>query len=179
MSIATATKNTTDTQTDFLPLHGTDYVEFYVGNAKQAAHFYKDCFWFSKSGLCRSRNRHKRQSKLCHSSKQTHFCAYYTLRANNAIADHIYKHGDGVKVLALKVEDARSAYAETTKRGGKSYLEPVVLNDESGEVVLSGIHTYGDTVHVFVERKITQVFSCPGLKNGKAITTRRNRTFIC
>jgi 4-hydroxyphenylpyruvate dioxygenase len=99
------------------------------------------------------------------------------LRANNAIADHIYKHGDGVKVLALKVEDARSAYAETTKRGGKSYLEPVVLNDEAGEVVLSGIHTYGDTVHVFVERKITQVFSCPGLKNGKAITTRQKPDF--
>ena len=90
------------------------------------------------------------------------------LRANNAIADHIYKHCDGVKVLALKVEDARSAFEETTKRGGKSYMEPEVLKDKDGEVVLSGIHTYGNTVHIFVERKNYKGVFMPGFKEWKS-----------
>jgi 4-hydroxyphenylpyruvate dioxygenase len=168
MSIATATKNTTDTQTDFLPLHGTDYVEFYVGNAKQAAHFYKTAFGFQSLAYAGPETGIKDKVSYAIRQNKLTFVLTTPLRANNAIADHIYKHGDGVKVLALKVEDARSAYAETTKRGGKSYLEPVVLNDEAGEVVLSGIHTYGDTVHVFVERKnYTGVFM-PGFKEWKS-----------
>jgi len=168
MSIATATKNTTDTQTDFLPLHGTDYVEFYVGNAKQAAHFYKTAFGFQSLAYAGPETGIKDKVSYAIRQNKLTFVLTTPLRANNAIADHIYKHGDGVKVLALKVEDARSAYAETTKRGGKSYLEPDVLNDEAGEVVLSGIHTYGDTVHVFVERKnYTGVFM-PGFKEWKS-----------
>ena len=168
MSTATATKNTTDTQTDFLPLHGTDYVEFYVGNAKQAAHFYKTAFGFQSLAYAGPETGIKDKVSYAIRQNKLTFVLTTPLRANNAIADHIYKHGDGVKVLALKVEDARSAYAETTKRGGKSYLEPVVLNDEAGEVVLSGIHTYGDTVHVFVERKnYTGVFM-PGFKEWKS-----------
>ncbi|MEP6811155.1 MAG: 4-hydroxyphenylpyruvate dioxygenase, partial [Chthoniobacterales bacterium] len=74
------------------------------------------------------------------------------LRKGNPIADHVAKHGDGVKVLALKVQNATSAWEETTKRGGKSYLEPTILSDDDGRVVMSGIHTYGDTVHLFIER---------------------------
>jgi 4-hydroxyphenylpyruvate dioxygenase len=74
------------------------------------------------------------------------------IRAKHAIADHILKHGDGVKAIALKVKDATSAWKETTKRGGKSYIEPKTLKDENGKIVLSGIHTYGEVVHVFVER---------------------------
>jgi 4-hydroxyphenylpyruvate dioxygenase len=89
------------------------------------------------------------------------------LRPDNAIADHIARHGDGVKVLALKVEDARSAYDETTKRGGKSYMQPTVLKDDKGEVVLSGIHTYGDTVHLFVERKNYSGVFMPGFREWK------------
>ena len=69
------------------------------------------------------------------------------------MADHIYKHGDGVKVLALTVDDATKAWKETTIRGARTYMEPVQLEDDNGEVVLSGIHTYGETVHLFVERK--------------------------
>ena len=75
------------------------------------------------------------------------------IRPNNPIADHIYKHGDGVKAIALTVEDATSAWEETTKRGGKSYMEPKTLSDDNGEVVMSGIHTYGDVVHLFIERE--------------------------
>ena len=90
------------------------------------------------------------------------------LKTDNPIADHIYKHGDGVKVLALKVDDAKSAYEETTKRGGKSYMQPEVLKDANGEVVLSGIHTYGDTVHLFVERKNYAGVFMPGFREWKS-----------
>ena len=86
------------------------------------------------------------------------------LITNNAIADHIYKHGDGVKVLALMVEDATEAWKQTTARGGKTYMEPKKLEDDFGEVILSGIHTYGDTVHVFVERKNYNGIFMPGFR---------------
>jgi 4-hydroxyphenylpyruvate dioxygenase len=150
--------------TDFLPLHGTDYVEFYVGNAKQAAHFYKTAFGFQSLAYAGPETGVKdRVSYVIQQNKLT-FMLTTPLRTGNEIADHIYKHGDGVKVLALKVDDAASAWQETTKRGGKSYLEPTVLKDEGGELVMSGIHTYGDTVHLFIERKnYTGVFM-PGFK---------------
>ncbi|HUM97872.1 MAG TPA: 4-hydroxyphenylpyruvate dioxygenase [Chitinophagaceae bacterium] len=168
MSTVKATKNTTASQTDFLPLHGTDYVEFYVGNAKQAAHFYKTAFGFQSLAYAGPETGIKDKVSYAIRQNKLTFVLTTPLRANNAIADHIYKHGDGVKVLALKVEDARSAFEETTKRGGKSYLEPVVLNDEAGEVVLSGIHTYGNTVHVFVERKNYKGVFMPGFKEWKS-----------
>ena len=168
MSTATATKNTTTSQADFLPLHGTDYVEFYVGNAKQAAHFYKTAFGFQSLAYAGPETGVKDKVSYAIRQNKLTFVLTTPLRANNPIADHIYKHGDGVKVLALMVDDARSAYAETTKRGGKSYMEPIVLNDESGEVVLSGIHTYGDTVHVFVERKNYKGVFMPGFKEWKS-----------
>ena len=168
MSTATATKNTTTSQADFLPLHGTDYVEFYVGNAKQAAHFYKTAFGFQSLAYAGPETGVKDKVSYAIRQNKLTFVLTTPLRANNPIADHIYKHGDGVKVLALMVDDARSAYAETTKRGGKSYMEPIVLNDESGEVVLCGIHTYGDTVHVFVERKNYKGVFMPGFKEWKS-----------
>lgn len=168
MSTATATKNTSTSQADFLPLHGTDYVEFYVGNAKQAAHFYKTAFGFQSLAYAGPETGVKDKVSYAIRQNKLTFVLTTPLRANNPIADHIYKHGDGVKVLALMVDDARSAYAETIKRGGKSYLEPDLLNDESGEVVLSGIHTYGDTVHVFVERKNYKGVFMPGFKEWKS-----------
>jgi len=155
-------KNITDTATDFLPLQGTDYVELYVGNAKQAAHFYKTAFGFQslayagpETGMMDKVSYVIRQNKLT-------FVLTTALKMNNTIADHVYKHGDGVKVLALKVEDASDAWKQTTQRGAKSYMEPVVLKDADGEVVLSGIHTYGETVHLFVERKDYNGVFMPG-----------------
>ena len=137
---------------DFLPLQGTDYVEFYVGNAKQAAHFYKTAFGFQSLAYAGPETGVKdRVSYVIRQNKLT-FMLTTALRKGNAIADHVAKHGDGVKMLALKVEDATSAWQETTKRGGKSYMEPTTLQDEDGRVVMSGIHTYGDTVHLFIER---------------------------
>ena len=169
MSTATAIQNTaTNTSTDFLPLGGTDYVEFYVGNAKQAAHYYKSAFGFQslayagpETGVMDKVSYVIRQNKLT-------FVLTTALRTGNEIADHVYKHGDGVKVLALKVEDAADAWAQTTKRGAKSYMQPETFKDEDGEIVLSGIHTYGDTVHIFVERKNYKGLFMPGFVEWKS-----------
>jgi 4-hydroxyphenylpyruvate dioxygenase len=138
---------------DFLPLHGTDYIEFYVGNAKQAAHFYKTAFGFQGIAYAGPETNVKDMCSYVLRQNKLTFVLTTPLRMNNTIADHIYKHGDAVKVIALKVDDASSAWKETTKRGGKSYMEPTPFTDEDGEVILSGIQTYGDTVHLFVERK--------------------------
>ena len=114
-------------QTDFLPLLGTDYVEFYVGNARQAAHYYKTAFGFQSVAYAGPETGVKdRASYVVRQNKLT-FVLTTPIRSNNPIADHIAKHGDGVKALALKVNDATSAWKETTKRGGKSFMEPTVL----------------------------------------------------
>jgi 4-hydroxyphenylpyruvate dioxygenase len=158
-----------NTDTDFLPLEGTDYVEFYVGNAKQAAHFYKTAFGFQSIAYSGPETGVKdRASYVIRQNKLT-FVLTTPLRAGNPMADHIYKHGDGVKTLALRVQDATKAWEETTKRGGKSYMEPTRLKDDHGEVVLSGIYTYGETVHVFVERKNYTGPFMPGFKEWKTV----------
>ena len=168
MSTTTPKDTSTNVQTDFLPLQGTDYVEFYVGNAKQAAHFYKTAFGFQSLAYAGPETGMKDKVSYVIRQNKLTFVLTTPLRTDNPIADHIYKHGDGVKVLALKVEDARSAFEETTKRGAKAYLEPTALKDDNGEVVLSGIHTYGETVHLFVERKnYTGVFM-PGFREWKS-----------
>jgi len=164
MTIATATKQTPETQTDFLPLQGTDYVEFYVGNAKQAAHYYMCAFGFQPIAYAGPETGVKDRASYAVRQNKLTFVLTTPLRPDNEMADHVYKHGDGVKVLALKVDDATDAWHQTTKRGGKSYMEPQHLKDENGEVVLSGIHTYGDTVHVFVERKNYNGAFMPGYK---------------
>lgn len=164
MSFLPILESSTDVQHDFLPLLGTDYVEFYVGNAKQAAHFYKTAFGFQslayagpETGIRDHVSYAIRQNKLT-------FVLTTPLHSGNPIADHIYKHGDGVKVLALTVNDATKAWKETTLRGAKTYLEPLQLTDDRGEVILSGIHTYGETVHVFVERKNYDGVFLPGFR---------------
>jgi len=168
MSTTTLVNTSSPVQTDFLPLQGTDYVEFYVGNAKQAAHFYKTAFGFQSLAYAGPETGMKDKVSYVIRQNKLTFVLTTPLRINNPVADHIYKHGDGVKVLALKVDDARSAFEETTKRGGEAYLEPTVLKDDNGEVVLSGIHTYGDTVHVFVERKNYNGVFMPGFREWKS-----------
>ena len=164
MSTTVVTNTTVNTQVDFLPLQGTDYVEFYVGNAKQAAHYYMTAFGFQSLAYAGPETGKKESVSYVVRQNKLTLVLTTPLRSGNEMADHIYKHGDGVKVLALKVDDATSAYEETTKRGAKSYMPVTKLTDENGEVVLSGIHTYGDTVHLFIERKnYTGVFM-PGYK---------------
>jgi 4-hydroxyphenylpyruvate dioxygenase len=154
--------------TDFLPLHGTDYVELYVGNAKQAAHFYKTAFGFQSLAYAGPETGMKDKVSYVIRQNKLTFVLTTPLRSENPIADHIYRHGDGVKVLALKVDDAASAFEETTKRGAKAYLQPTVLKDDDGEVVLSGIHTYGETVHLFVERKNYKGIFMPGFREWRS-----------
>jgi len=140
---------------DFLPLLGTDYVELYVGNAKQAAHFYKTAFGFQSLAYAGLETGLKDRTSYVLVQDKIRLVLTTPMPGtdNQEIFDHLAKHGDGVKVIALWVDDATRSWEETTKRGAKSYFEPRRESDGHGEVVRSGIHTYGDTVHVFVERK--------------------------
>lgn len=147
---------------DFLPLLGTDHVEFYVGNAKQAAHFYKTAFGFQSLAYAGLETGVRDRASYVLQQDKIRLVLTTPLNADNPINDHIVKHGDAVKIIALWVDDARSAYEETTKRGAKSYMEPTVMEDEHGEVVKAGIYTYGETVHLFVERKNYKGVFMPG-----------------
>lgn len=164
MEAIQAMVNTPISQTDFLPLQGTDYVEFYVGNAKQAAHFYKTAFGFQSLAYAGPETGIKDRVSYAVRQHKLTFVFTTALKTDNEIAQHVYKHGDGIKFLALKVTDAADAWKQTTMRGGKSHTEPMVLEDADGKVVVSGIHTYGDTVHLFIERKEYQGVFLPGFK---------------
>lgn len=164
MSTTTQAARTAANTTDFLPLEGTDYVEFYVGNAKQAAHYYMSAFGFQALAYAGPETGIKDRASYVVRQHKLTFVLTTPLRPDNDMADHIYKHGDGVKALSLRVQDAASAWQETTSRGAKSYMEPVTMKDNDGEVVMSGIHTYGDTVHLFIERKNYKGAFMPGYK---------------
>ncbi len=155
----------TNTTNDFLPLEGTDYVEFYVGNAKQAAHFYMTAFGFLPLAYSGPETGDKEKvSYVVRQNKLTFVLTTPLQSNNNEIATHIFLHGDGVKHLALRVQDAAYAWKATTERGAISNMEPKILEDEHGKVVLSGIHTYGDTVHLFIERKDYKGVFMPGFR---------------
>ena len=149
---------------DFLPLLGTDYVEFYVGNAKQSAHFYKTAFGFQSLAYKGLETGSKDAVSYVLVQDKIKLVLTTPLHSKSPINDHIVKHGDGVKVIALWVDDARKAYEETTSRGAKSYLEPTVETDEHGEIVKAGIYTYGETIHMFVERKNYKGAFMPGFQ---------------
>ena len=154
---------------DFLPLLGTDYVEFYVGNAKQAAHFYKTAFGFQSLAYAGLETGVKDRASYVLKQDKIRLVLTTALNSNSPIGEHVKKHGDGVKVIALWVEDARKSFEETTKRGAKPYFEPVVEKDEDGEVVRAGIYgAYGETVFVFVERKNYNGIFMPGYKEWKS-----------
>ena len=138
---------------DFLPINGTDYVEFYVGNAKQAAHYYQTAFGFQPLAYAGLETGITDRTSYVLQQGKIRFVLTTALIPDSDISEHVKQHGDGVKTVALWVDDARKSFDETVKRGAKPYLQPSVKKDENGEVVLSGIHTYGETVHVFVERK--------------------------
>ncbi|GAA4465549.1 4-hydroxyphenylpyruvate dioxygenase [Nemorincola caseinilytica] len=147
---------------DFLPMNGTDHVELYVGNAKQAAHFYKTAFGFQSLAYAGLETGSRNKVSYVLRQDKIRLVLTTPLRSDDPISDHIKKHGDGIKVIALWVDDARRSYEEVMRRGAVSYLEPVVEKDEWGEVVRAGIHTYGDTVHLFVERKDYTGIFLPG-----------------
>lgn len=147
---------------DFLPLNGTDHIEFWVGNAKQAAHFYQTAFGFDMHAYSGPETGVRDRASYVLKQDKLRFVFTTSLVEDSEISDHVKKHGDGVKYLSLWVDDARKSYEETIKRGAKSAMEPQVFTDEHGEVVISAIHTYGDTIHKFVERKNYKGAFLPG-----------------
>lgn len=153
---------------DFLPLLGTDYVELYVGNAKQAAHYYKTAFGFQSLAYAGLETGVRDAASYVLQQGKIKLVLTTPLHSRSPIAEHIRRHGDGVKVIALWVPDARAAYDTTVSRGARPYMEPTVMQDEFGRVVRSGIHTYGDTVHVFVERNDYDGPFLPGYKPWKS-----------
>ena len=157
-----APSTASEESTDFLPINGTDYVEFYVGNAKQAAHFYQAAFGFrpiAYSGL-ETGNRDNTSYLLVQG--KIRFVLTSALHGKSAVADHVKLHGDGVRDVALWVDDATSAYEETMSRGAESVHGPIVLEDEHGKVIKAAIRTYGDTIHTFVERRNYNGIFLPG-----------------
>lgn len=161
-SVSTEKMPQTSSTSDFLPLLGTDYVELYVGNAKQSAHYYKTAFGFQSLAYAGPETGVRDRVSYVLMQDKIRLILTSPLNSDHPIAEHHKKHGDGVKVLALWVDDAYDAYEQTIQRGGRSYMEPQTLTDDHGEIRMSGIHTYGEVVHIFVERKNYRGVFMPG-----------------
>ncbi|WP_420602842.1 4-hydroxyphenylpyruvate dioxygenase [Flagellimonas sp.] len=149
---------------DFMPINGTDYLELYVGNSKQAAHFYKTAFGFQSLAYAGLETGLKDRESYVVVQDKIRLVLTSPLKSGTDIGRHIDQHGDGVKVVALWVDDATYAYNTAIERGAKSYMEPQTEEDETGKIVRSGIYTYGETVHIFVERKDYHGIFMPGYK---------------
>jgi 4-hydroxyphenylpyruvate dioxygenase len=153
---------------DFLPINGTDYIELYVGNAKQAAHFYQHAYGFELVAYAGPETGVREKASYVLQQNKIRIVLTTSLQKDSEISEHVKKHGDGVKVLALWVDDATKSFHETTIRGAEAAKKPEVLKDEFGEVVVSSIKTYGDTIHTFVERKNYKGPFLPGYKARKS-----------
>ena len=153
---------------DFLPLNGTDHIEFYVGNAKQAALYYQHCFGFELVAYAGPETGIREKTSYVLKQDKIRLVLTTALTPDSPIAAHVKKHGDGVKVLALWVDDARKSFQETVMRGAEPAAEPQTIKDEFGEVVTASIKTYGETIHTFVERKNYKGPFLPGFKAAKS-----------
>ncbi len=160
----TLQKPTISTVQDFLPLNGTDHIEFYVGNAKQSAYYYQAAWGYSLIAYAGPETGIKDRASYVLEQGKIRIVLTTALQPDHDIAEHVKLHGDGVKFLSLWVDDAHKAYEETTQRGAKSFMEPTTYKDEFGEVIIAGIYTYGETVHKFVERKNYNGLFLPGYK---------------
>lgn len=149
---------------DFMPINGTDYVELYVSNAKQAAHYYQTAFGFQPLAFAGLETGLTDRESFVLVQDKIRIVLTAPMYRGSSIGKHVDDHGDGIKVIALWVDDATKAYEEAVKRGAKSYMEPQAEEDSEGKVVRSGIHTYGETVHIFVERKQYKGIFLPGFK---------------
>ena len=164
VTVSNAVLELSASEPDFLPLLGTDHVEFYVGNARQAAHFYRTAFGMSLVAYAGPETGQRDRASYVVQQGKIRFVLTTPLQSSGPIAEHIQRHGDGVRVIALLVEDATRAWHETTSRGAVSFAEPRVISNEDGRVVLSSIRTYGDTIHTFVERGDYQGTFLPGYR---------------
>ncbi len=155
-------------QKDFLPINGTDHIEFYVGNAKQASLYYQHCFGFQLVAYAGPETGVRDRTSYVLQQDKIRFVLTTSLQPGSEVSEHVARHGDGVKVLALWVDDATRSFNETVVRGAQQAFAPHSMKDESGEVVLSAIHTYGDTIHTFVQRKNYKGAFLPGYKAVKS-----------
>ncbi len=160
----TTTQTRPTTEKDFLPINGTDYVEFYVGNAKQSSYYYRAGFGFSLVAYAGLETGVRDRASYVLEQGKVRFVLTTPLQPDHPISDHTKLHGDGVRDLALWVDDAESAYRETTTRGARGVMEPTVFRDEHGEIRKSAIQIYGDTIHTFVERKNYKGIFMPGYR---------------
>ena len=148
--------------TDFLPINGTDHLELYVGNAKQSALYYQHCFGFELIAYAGPETGVRDRASYVLKQDKIRLVLTSSLQPDTSIAKHVQHHGDGVKVLALWVDDARKSFEETILRGAEMAEAPKTLSDKFGEVVMASIKTYGETIHTFVERKNYQGSFLPG-----------------
>ena len=158
-----------NTAPDFLPLNGTDYLEFYVGNAKQSAYYYQAAWGYELVAYAGLETGVRDRASYVLQQGKIRLILTTSFDPNSEITKHVVKHGDGVRVLAIWVDDAEKSYNETVKRGAKSFSPPQTLTDEFGEVKVASIHTYGDTLHTFVERKNYKGIFLPGYKPAKSL----------
>jgi 4-hydroxyphenylpyruvate dioxygenase len=167
--MGTETLATPAATTDTFPINGTDYIEFWVGNAKQASHYYRAALGFQLAAYRGPETGTRDRASYLLQQDKIRFVFTTPIRPDlseeaRMIADHIYRHGDGVRDLALWVDDAREAYARAMERGAASAMEPRVLRDDQGEIVVAAIHTYGDTIHTLVERRHYEGLFLPGFR---------------
>jgi 4-hydroxyphenylpyruvate dioxygenase len=160
----TSTLDTVTTQVDFLPLNGTDHLEFYVGNAKQSAYYYQMAWGYKLVAYAGPETGVRDRASYVLQQEKIRLLLTTSLVPNSDITNHQAQHGDGVKFLSLWVDDATASFNETVKRGARPFMEPTVIEDEFGSVVISGIYTYGETVHKFIERKNYTGAFLPGYK---------------
>jgi 4-hydroxyphenylpyruvate dioxygenase len=161
------TEKATRPAADFLPLNGTDYVEFYVGNAKQSAYFYRSAFGFQLVAYAGPETGVRSHVSYVLQQDKIRFVLTTAMSPEHPVSKSVVLHGDGVHDIALWVDDARSAFRETTARGALGIREPFTIRDAHGEVTMSSIATYGDTIHTFVDRRN---YSGPFLPGFVAIT---------
>lgn len=158
-----------DTAQDFLPINGTDYIEFYVGNAKQSAYYYQAAFGYELVAYAGPETGVRDRASYVLQQEKIRLVLTTSLDPNSEISEFVKLHGDGVKSLSLWVDDATKSYEETTQRGGVSVFAPKKLSDENGEVIIAAIKTYGDTIHTFVERKNYKGVFMPGYQPAKSL----------
>jgi 4-hydroxyphenylpyruvate dioxygenase len=160
----TGTARAAETVTDTFPINGTDYVEFYVGNAKQASHYYRTAFGFQLVAYRGPETGTRDRASYLLQQNKVRLILTSPITPDHPAAAHVAKHGDGVRDIALWVDDAREAFEVAVERGARPAQQPTVLKDDGGEVVLAAIHTYGDTIHSLVERRNYRGLFMPGFQ---------------
>jgi 4-hydroxyphenylpyruvate dioxygenase len=162
--MATSTQPVPETHHDAFPINGTDYIEFYVGNAKQASLYYRSAFGFQLVGYRGPETGVRDRASYLLQQDKIRLVLTSPLTPDGPIADHVRAHGDGVRDMAFWVDDARTAWATAVERGATSVQEPTVMRDAHGEVVIAAIRTYGDTIHSLVERANYSGLFLPGFQ---------------